>query len=141
MAVTSLEKRYKGGSPTNCLICSSIQLKCPMREWTGNQGSDDQVCSYECPDCALDQWSVLNTMERAGPSSLREKFSNGTSTMEIDDIFFDDPDSNDEVDNHLLKVSTILMRLLLSPVMILRKGEMVIGGMHILSLERSHMEN
>ncbi|KAL2489449.1 hypothetical protein Fot_42741 [Forsythia ovata] len=104
-----------------------------MREVTGNQGLEDQECLYECLDCASDQWSVLNTVERAGPISLSEKFSNGTSTMDIDDIFFDDLDSDDEAKNHLPKVSTILVRFFLSPVMILLKEEMVIGEMHLSS--------
>ncbi|KAL2508057.1 hypothetical protein Fot_31704 [Forsythia ovata] len=91
-------------------------------EVTGNQGSDDQVCSYECPNCAPDQWNVLNTMERVGPSRLSEKFSNGTSTMDIDDEHFDDLDLDDEADNHMPNVSTILVRLMLSSVMILQKG-------------------
>ncbi|KAL2531726.1 hypothetical protein Adt_05077 [Abeliophyllum distichum] len=46
--------------------------------------------------------------------------------MDIDDRHFDDLDLDDEADNHLPKVSKILMRLWLSPVMILQKGEMVI---------------
>ncbi|KAL2512998.1 hypothetical protein Adt_18598 [Abeliophyllum distichum] len=65
---------------------------------------------------------------RRGPSSLSEEFTNGTSTIDIDDRHFDDHDSNDEANNHLPKVSTIFVRLLSSPVMILRKGNMVIGG-------------
>ncbi|KAL2529611.1 hypothetical protein Fot_22212 [Forsythia ovata] len=82
-------------------IGSSIQFKCLIREGTKNQGSDDQVGSYKCPDCTSDQWYVLNTVKRVGPSSLSEKFSNGTSTMDIDDKYFDDPDLDDEDNNYL----------------------------------------
>ncbi|KAL2501326.1 hypothetical protein Fot_35174 [Forsythia ovata] len=141
MPVTSPGERYKGGSPSNCLIGSNIQLKCPMMEGTGNQGSEDQVCLYECPDCAPDQWNVLNTVVMVGPSSLSKKFSNGTSTIDIDDKHFNDPDVDDEADNYLLKVSTILVRLLLSSVIILRKGETVVGGMHLSSVGRSHLSS
>ncbi|KAL2465953.1 hypothetical protein Adt_41804 [Abeliophyllum distichum] len=45
--------------------------------------------------------------------------------MDINDRHFDDPDSDDEDDNHLSKMSTILVRFLSSPVMILQKREMV----------------
>ncbi|KAL2491728.1 hypothetical protein Adt_27356 [Abeliophyllum distichum] len=51
--------------------------------------------------------------------------------MDIDDRSFDDPDLDDEAKKHLSKVSTVLVRLLLSLVMILRKGEMVIGEIAI----------
>ncbi|KAL2479132.1 hypothetical protein Fot_48146 [Forsythia ovata] len=104
-----------------------------MREELENQGSEDQLRSNRCLNCTLDQWSVLNTVERVGPSSLCKKFSNDTSTMDINDKYFNDHDSDDEADNHLPKVSTILVRLLLSPVMILRKWEMVIEDMHLSS--------
>ncbi|KAL2509914.1 Uncharacterized protein Fot_33561 [Forsythia ovata] len=77
-----------------------------------NQYSDDQVCPYKCPSCTLDQWRTVDIVEGGGPSSLGEKFSNGTSTMDIDDRHFDYHDSDDEADNHLPKVSTILVRLL-----------------------------
>ncbi|KAL2491735.1 hypothetical protein Adt_27363 [Abeliophyllum distichum] len=48
--------------------------------------------------------------------------------MDIDDRRFDDPDLDDEAKKYRSKESTVLVRLLLSLVMILRKGEMVIGG-------------
>ncbi|KAL2526881.1 hypothetical protein Adt_11935 [Abeliophyllum distichum] len=83
----------------------------------------------------------MDTIEGGGPTSLSEKFSNGTSTMDIDDRHFDDPNSDDKADNHLPKVSMILVRLLLSPVVILRKREMVIRGMHLSSLERLHLSS
>ncbi|KAL2506001.1 DNA-directed RNA polymerase subunit beta [Abeliophyllum distichum] len=49
------------------------------------------------------------------------KFSNDASIMDIDEGCLDDPDSDDEVENHLSKVPTMFVRLLLSPIMILRK--------------------
>ncbi|KAL2543171.1 hypothetical protein Adt_04149 [Abeliophyllum distichum] len=49
------------------------------------------------------------------------KFSNDASTMDIDEGCLDDPDSDDEVENHLSKVPTMFVRLLLSPIMILQK--------------------
>ncbi|KAL2518592.1 hypothetical protein Adt_14839 [Abeliophyllum distichum] len=61
--------------------------------------------------------------------------------MDIDDIHFDDPDLDDEIDNHLSKMSTILVRLLSSSVMIFQKGEMVIGGMHLSRSERLHLSS
>ncbi|KAL2489597.1 hypothetical protein Fot_42889 [Forsythia ovata] len=40
--VISPGKRCKGDSSVNWLIGSSIQLKCPMREWNESQGLEDQ---------------------------------------------------------------------------------------------------
>ncbi|KAL2489457.1 hypothetical protein Fot_42749 [Forsythia ovata] len=71
-----------------------------MKKETKNQGSDDQVGSDKCPNCTFDQWNVPNIVEKVGPSNLSRRFSNGTSTMYIDDKYFDDPDSDDEADNH-----------------------------------------
>ncbi|KAL2489381.1 hypothetical protein Fot_42673 [Forsythia ovata] len=69
-------------------------------EGTENQGSDDQVGSDKCPNCTSDQWNVPNIVEKVGPRNLSRRFSNGTSTMDIDDKYFDDPDSDDEAGNH-----------------------------------------
>ncbi|KAL2474847.1 hypothetical protein Adt_35583 [Abeliophyllum distichum] len=49
--------------------------------------------------------------QRRWASSLSKKFSNVTSKMDIDDIYFDDPDSNYDTNKHLLKVSTTLSKL------------------------------
>ncbi|KAL2471476.1 hypothetical protein Adt_39612 [Abeliophyllum distichum] len=84
---------------------------------------------------------ICGYVERVGHSSLSEKFSNGTSIMDIDDRHFDDLDLDDETDKHLSKVLMVLVRLLSSPVMILQKGEAVIGGMHLSSLGRSHLSS
>ncbi|KAL2529990.1 hypothetical protein Fot_22591 [Forsythia ovata] len=110
MAVTSPSKRCKGDSPANWLISFSIQLKCPMRKVIESQGLEDQVCTYKCPDYTPDQWNVLNIVERVGPSSLSRNFSNGTSTMDIDDRYFNDPDSDDEANNHLSSVGRSHLR-------------------------------
>ncbi|KAL2465446.1 hypothetical protein Adt_41297 [Abeliophyllum distichum] len=85
----------------------------------------------EGPQCAdpSESTRIVDTVEGGGPNGLSE-FSNNTSTMDIDDRHFNDPDSNDEVENHLSKVSTMLVRLLLNPVLILQKGEMVIEGFY-----------
>ncbi|KAL2494046.1 hypothetical protein Fot_37803 [Forsythia ovata] len=82
MAVTSPGKKCKGGSTTTCLIGSNVQLKCLVRKVTENQGLEDQVCPYKCPDCTSDQWSALNTLEGVGPSSLSE---NGHYLVVIND--------------------------------------------------------
>lgn len=46
---------------------------------------------------------ALDSLEEVGPSSLSEKFSNGTSKMDIDDddIYFDDSDSDGEAESCL----------------------------------------
>ncbi|KAL2538229.1 Glutamine amidotransferase type-2 domain-containing protein [Forsythia ovata] len=77
------------------------EFNCSFKEGTKNQGSDDQVGLYKCPDCTSDQWNVLNIVERVRPSNLGGKFSNGTSIMDINDKHFDDPNSDDEADSHL----------------------------------------
>ncbi|KAL2487109.1 hypothetical protein Adt_31865 [Abeliophyllum distichum] len=74
---------------------------------------------------------TVDTIKEGWPSSLSEEFTNGTSTMDIDDRHFDDPDLDDEAGNHLLKVSMILVRLLWSSVMIFQQREMVIGVVEI----------
>ncbi|KAL2519879.1 DNA-directed RNA polymerase IV and V subunit 2-like [Forsythia ovata] len=86
-----------------------------MREGIESQGSEDQVRSYKCPNCTPNQWNMLNTVERIGPSSLSEKFSNGTFTMNVNDRHFYDPDLDDEADNHLLKVSTDIGEVVVEP--------------------------
>ncbi|KAL2553306.1 hypothetical protein Fot_06925 [Forsythia ovata] len=101
MAITSPSKRCRGDFIDNRQIGS---LKCLIRERIENQVSDDKVGSYECLDCTFDQWNVPNIMEKVGPSSLRGKFSNGTSTMDINDKHFDDLDSDDKADSYLSSV-------------------------------------
>ncbi|KAL2544634.1 Uncharacterized protein Fot_13867 [Forsythia ovata] len=63
---------------------------------------DDQVCRHKYPSHAPDPMGDLDSMEVVGPSIFSEKFSNSTSTMDIDvdDIYFDDPDSDDEAENY-----------------------------------------
>ncbi|KAL2471663.1 Uncharacterized protein Adt_39799 [Abeliophyllum distichum] len=52
-----------------------------------------KYAQYKCLSCTSDQWETVDTVEGGGPSSLSDKFSNGTSTIDIDDKSFDDPDS------------------------------------------------
>ncbi|KAL2513044.1 hypothetical protein Adt_18644 [Abeliophyllum distichum] len=58
---------------------------------------------------------------KMGPSSLSVKSSNDTSTMDIEKECLDDPNLDDEVENHLPKVLTMSVRLLLSSVLIYQK--------------------
>ncbi|KAL2466076.1 hypothetical protein Adt_41927 [Abeliophyllum distichum] len=121
MAVASPVERCKEDSFTSSPIGSSIQLKFLVTDGIKSQLSDNHVCPYKYPNCTSDQRRIVDAVEEVGSSSLSEKFSNGTSTMDINDRRFDDLDFDDKVDNHLPKVSMVLVRLLLSLVMIFRK--------------------
>ncbi|KAL2545160.1 hypothetical protein Fot_14393 [Forsythia ovata] len=103
MVVPSLVERRKESFPATCPIGSSIQLKYLVKEMTENQCSEDQECLYMCPNRTSDQCGILDIVEEVGRSSLSEKFSNGTFTMDIDGKCFDDPDSDDEAESHLPK--------------------------------------
>ncbi|KAL2531551.1 hypothetical protein Adt_04902 [Abeliophyllum distichum] len=107
----------------SCLIGPSILFTLLIRVGIKNQCSDEQVCSYKSFSCISDQWKIVDTVIEGEPSGLNEKFSNGTSTMDINDRYFDDLDLDDEADNHLPKVSMMLVRLLLSLIMIFLKNE------------------
>ncbi|KAL2514729.1 hypothetical protein Fot_28700 [Forsythia ovata] len=115
MAVTSPGKRCKECFSVSCSISPSISFVFLIKDRIKDQCSDDQVCSYECPNYISDQRWTMDTVEEGGPNGLSEKFSNGTSTIDIDDRHFDDPDSDDKADNHLSKVSTILLVPNLAP--------------------------
>ncbi|KAL2559068.1 hypothetical protein Fot_03807 [Forsythia ovata] len=106
MVVTSPSERCKESFPSTCPIGFSIQLKYVVKEWIENQCLDDQLCPYKCPSRTSDQCGTSDTIEKVGLSSLSEKFSNGTSTIDIDYKCFDDPYSDDEAESHLPKVST-----------------------------------
>ncbi|KAL2455376.1 hypothetical protein Fot_55442 [Forsythia ovata] len=95
---------------TSCNLpnCFSIQLKYLVKEGTENQSSEDQVCSYKFP-IVPHQWDVLDTVEEVGPNSLSDKFSNDTSTMDINDKYSDDPNSDEEAESHMPKVSTTFL--------------------------------
>ncbi|KAL2474680.1 hypothetical protein Adt_35416 [Abeliophyllum distichum] len=121
MAVTSLGERYKECFYVSCPIGVNISLTFFTISRIKSQCSDNQVCPYKCPSCVFDQCGTVDTAERGGPSNLSEKFSNGTSTMDINDKYFDDPDSDDEVNKLLLRVSTMLAGLLLILVMVIQK--------------------
>ncbi|KAL2475618.1 hypothetical protein Adt_36354 [Abeliophyllum distichum] len=107
MVVASTSERCKEGSFAACPIGSSIQLKFLVKDGIKSQRSDNQVHLYNCSGCTSNQWRTVDTIEGIGPSNLSEKFSNGTSTIDIDDGCFDDPNSSDEADSHRPKVSTI----------------------------------
>ncbi|KAL2518479.1 hypothetical protein Adt_14726 [Abeliophyllum distichum] len=77
---------------------------------TGSQCSDDQMCSSYVPD----------------PQRISLVGMNGG--------YLEDPDSDDEAKNYSQSVLMILGGLLLNPVMILRKEEAVLRGMHPSSL-------
>ncbi|KAL2497695.1 hypothetical protein Adt_23245 [Abeliophyllum distichum] len=73
------------------------------------------------------------TIFRAGsPCSDDQMCSNCVS----DSGYLEDPDSDDEAKNYPQLVLTMMERLMLSPVMILRKEETVLGGIHPSSLRR-----
>ncbi|KAL2501682.1 Uncharacterized protein Fot_35530 [Forsythia ovata] len=59
-----------------------------------------------------DQCGTVDTVQGGGPSSLSEKFSNGTSTIDFDDKCLDAPDSDDEAENHLPKVLTSFLSIM-----------------------------
>ncbi|KAL2531992.1 hypothetical protein Adt_05343 [Abeliophyllum distichum] len=50
----------------------------------------------------------MDTVEEGGPNSLSEKFSNGTSTMYIEDKSFGDSDSDDDAESYLPKVVEVV---------------------------------
>ncbi|KAL2486461.1 hypothetical protein Adt_31217 [Abeliophyllum distichum] len=50
-----------------------------------------------------------DTIKGGGPSILSEKFSNGTSTMNIEDKSFDDPDSDDEAKAICRRIQPLLV--------------------------------
>ncbi|KAL2531762.1 hypothetical protein Adt_05113 [Abeliophyllum distichum] len=106
MAVTSPGRRCKEGFFAPCPIGSSILLKFLIKDGIKNQCSNDQVFPFKCLIFTSYQWGTLDTIEEVGPSSLCKKFSNGTSTIDIDNRCFDDPNSNDDAESHLPKVST-----------------------------------
>ncbi|KAL2545267.1 hypothetical protein Fot_14500 [Forsythia ovata] len=108
MAVTSPGGRSKEGFPSSCSIGTSVLLKLLLRGEVNSFCSNDHVHLHKYPSHALDQMGALDAMEEVGPSSLSRHISNGTSTMDIDvdDIYFDDSDSDDETESYLPKVST-----------------------------------
>ncbi|KAL2548213.1 hypothetical protein Fot_09743 [Forsythia ovata] len=79
MAVTSPSKRCKGGFPDTCSPGSSIQLK---RIVKGGIETNVQRTKYVRTSVPI----TLRISGGVGPSSLSEKFSNGTSTMDIDGL-------------------------------------------------------
>ncbi|KAL2505654.1 hypothetical protein Adt_21275 [Abeliophyllum distichum] len=103
MAIACPGERYKEGSFGSCPIGSNIQFKFLIKDEIKNQCSNDQVCPYKCLSCTSDQWETVDIVEGGGPSSLSEKFSNGTSIMDIEDVCFDDHDSDDEAESYLPK--------------------------------------
>ncbi|KAL2551033.1 hypothetical protein Fot_12563 [Forsythia ovata] len=108
MAVKSPGGRGKEGFPVTCIIGTSIQPKYFENEEAKNHCSNDQICLYKFPSRDSDLWGALDAMEEVRPSSFREKFSNCTSTMDIDvdDRHFDNSDSDDETESYLPNVST-----------------------------------
>ncbi|KAL2471496.1 hypothetical protein Adt_39632 [Abeliophyllum distichum] len=109
MAVTSPGERCKECFYVCCLIGPSISFVFFVKDRIKDQCLDDQVCPYKCLNCILDQRGTVVTVGGGGPNGLSEMFSNDISTIDIDDRHFDDPDSDDEADNHLLKVSMMLV--------------------------------
>ncbi|KAL2474539.1 hypothetical protein Adt_35275 [Abeliophyllum distichum] len=103
MAITSPGEICKECFFVSCPIGASISLTFSIISGIKSQCSSDQVCSYKCTSCTPDQWRTEDTIKRGGPSSLNKKFSNGTSIMDIDDRYFDDPITNDEADKLPLK--------------------------------------
>ncbi|KAL2518146.1 hypothetical protein Adt_14393 [Abeliophyllum distichum] len=84
-------------------------LKFLMIYRAGSQCPDDQMCS----SYVLDSWEI--------------------SVVGLNGGYLIDPNSDDEANNYLQLVLTLPERPLLSPVMILQKKEIVIGGMHLSS--------
>ncbi|KAL2506092.1 hypothetical protein Adt_21713 [Abeliophyllum distichum] len=99
MVIKSLGGRGKEGFPATCIIGNSNQLKYLVKDEAKSHCLNDQVCPYKCPKRASNLWSALDAIEGVGPSSLSEKFSNSTPTMDIDvdNRHFDDSDSGDKI--------------------------------------------
>ncbi|KAL2508447.1 hypothetical protein Fot_32094 [Forsythia ovata] len=58
-----------------------------------------------CIEKGDDQWDALDAIEEVRHSNLSKKFSNGTSTIDIDNGYVDDSDSDsdDEAKSYLPK--------------------------------------
>ncbi|KAL2471576.1 hypothetical protein Adt_39712 [Abeliophyllum distichum] len=81
-------------------------LKFLMIFRAGSQCPDEQLCL----NCVPNPW--------------------GISLVGLNGRYLEDPDLDDEAKNYLQLVLMIPRRLLLSPVMIFRKEEMVLGDIH-----------
>ncbi|KAL2471527.1 hypothetical protein Adt_39663 [Abeliophyllum distichum] len=127
MVVTSPGGRGKEGFLESCPIGTSIQVKYLIREEVKNYCFNDQVCPHKCPSHAPDLMGTLDAIEEAGLRSLSENSSNDTSTMDIDvdDIHFDDFDSDGEVESYLPKIfrtylSSSMASFFLSKILVFR---------------------